>query len=235
MPYQAVPAERIPLSDVRLGPPGCPVAMTGRPRAGSSESAELEIVLATERLLEHTPLQTLRVADILTEAGLSRRTFYVYFASKYDAAAAMAERSLNDVFAEAQTWIADHGEDHRVALRQMLHGTAAACEKHAAAYRTMVEHWPLVPELERIWLRNIGRFADAFAHRITRDRAAGLAPPGQDPSTLATTLVWSSERLFYIGARGLDPRLPTMQDVVDALYEVWHRAVYLDGQAPPAP
>lgn len=209
------------------------MAVTGRPRAGSSESAELEIVLATERLLAHTPLQALRVADILTESGLSRRTFYVYFASKDDAAAAMAERSLNDVFAEAQTWITDHGQHHEIALRQMLHGTASACEKHSAAYRTMVEHWPVVPELERIWLRNIGRFADAFAQRIARDRDAGLAPPGQDPGKLATALVWSSERLFYIGSKGLDPRLPTMEHVVDALYEIWHRAIYLaDSQRP---
>lgn len=183
-------------------------------------------MLATERLLEHTPLQTLTVADILTESGLSRRTFYVYFASKNDAAAAVVERSLNEFFAEAQTWIVDQGRDHEIALRQMLHGTAAACEKHNAAYRTVVEHWPSVPELEAIWMANIDRFVAAYATRIDADRRAGIAPPGMDHTKLAAALVWSSERLFYIGSRGIDPRLPNMDEVVDALYVMWHRAIY---------
>ena len=38
---------------------------------------------ATERLLADVPLHQLSVEQILAEAGVSRRTFYVYFGSKF--------------------------------------------------------------------------------------------------------------------------------------------------------
>jgi TetR/AcrR family transcriptional regulator, ethionamide resistance regulator len=57
------------------------LAGPGRLRDGTTE-VEQRIFAATEELLTGTSLADLRVEDIATAAGISRRTFYAYFPSK---------------------------------------------------------------------------------------------------------------------------------------------------------
>src|SRR5919204_2167621 len=55
-----------------------------RPRSHQGTTdAETTIFAATERLLSEVPLHDISVADIISEAQISRATFYFYFSSKY--------------------------------------------------------------------------------------------------------------------------------------------------------
>ena len=48
------------------------------------DNTRMRIVSATTGLLEHTPIEKLRVTDICKASGISRQTFYQYFVDKYD-------------------------------------------------------------------------------------------------------------------------------------------------------
>jgi AcrR family transcriptional regulator len=83
---------------------GRPVTISGmplddRPRSDNGPAAtERQIMSATERLLGSTPLAELNVARILTEAGISRATFYAYFTSKYGPVAALLKQTMDAIY-----------------------------------------------------------------------------------------------------------------------------------------
>lgn len=199
---------------------------------GGPTQVEQSIVEAVERLLGQVALHELTVPVILTESGISRRTFYMYFSSKNAAVTAVIARTMDEILARAQPWIDDDGVTVADTLRATLEGTALAWETHAAALRCLVENWHVVPELGDIWQANVDRFVDAISGRIDADRAAGLAPPGIDSRKLAAGLIWNGQQFFYLGSQGVDPRMPTIKDAVGIMYAMWFGAIYGTGSAP---
>jgi AcrR family transcriptional regulator len=181
---------------------------------------------ATEDLLKLNPLHQLTVAQILIEAGVSRRTFYVHFASKYDVVAALLKRTLDEVMMGAEQYFQAQDQPVETALRRTLESTATAWSTHAALMNSVIENMHAVPGLKSLWLQYSDRFVDAIAERIETDRAIGAAPPGLDAAALAVGFVWTGERLFYAATKGGDPRLKTVTHAVDVLYAMWLGAVY---------
>ncbi|UXA11512.1 TetR/AcrR family transcriptional regulator [Mycobacterium sp. SMC-8] len=203
-----------------------------RPRlhAGTSD-AERQILLATERLLESTPLTELSVASILKEAGVSRTTFYFYFSSKYAPVTALLSSVMDQIFEQVSLFTsgADSGDDAN-RLEKGLEGATQLFREHRMVFRATVEHWHSVAEIGELWLKVIERFTDAFASEIERERAAGTAPPGIPSRELAAGLIWASERLLYVAGLGVDADLPDEDRALASLLAIWQGAVY--GSAP---
>src|SRR5687768_18206495 len=82
-----------------------------RPARPSGDNRELAILATAERLLAEQPLSAVSVDDLARGAGISRPTFYFYFASKdavlltlldrvvaeADAAMGLAETAMREV------------------------------------------------------------------------------------------------------------------------------------------
>jgi AcrR family transcriptional regulator len=199
-----------------------------RPRShdGTSE-AEQQILLATERLLETTALTDLSVAQILTEANVSRGTFYFYFSSKYGPVVALLATMVDQIFATVPPFTGvPMDEEGPATLNKALAGAAGVFRDHRAILRATVEHWHSVPELQVLWLEIMEKFAAAFAELIDRQRAAAVAPAGPPSSGLATALTWSSERMLYMAGLGLLPDLPDEDQALPVIQAIWHTAIY---------
>jgi AcrR family transcriptional regulator len=211
--------------------PGRADVVAERARAAEDEpDAKRWILEAVEHLLGRMPLHELTVPLILDESGMSRGTFYAYFASKNAAVTAVIAATMDEILDSASPWLDDSGLTIADTLRATLDGTAAAWETHGAVLRSLVENWHAIPELQQIWQSNVDRFVEAISARIDADRAAGLAPPGINSEKLAAGLIWNGQQFFYLGTQGVDPRLPTIKDTVEAMYPMWLGAIYGHGK-----
>ncbi len=208
-----------------------------RPRrhAGTSET-ELQIFDAAERLLADASLRELSVAQIIAEAGVSRATFYFYFASKFAVAAGLLARIMDDIYQAVQPFMArGPGDAPADALRHSLQDAIELWGSHRATMRAVEEHWSTVPELGEQWLGVVERFTEAVAEQIDHDRSTGLAPAGADSRQLTAALLWGTARCLYVGGLGADADLPGERAILDTLVWMWAGAIYGDQHAARTP
>ena len=184
------------------------------------------ILDATEQLLAQQRFDELSVADILRSAQVARASFYFYFESKYAVLAELVRRAVKQAQAAAQPWVEKDSESPEHTLRQ---GTSQGLQlwmKHAPVLRAIVENWRSDERLAALWMEMMEGFTTAATHRIERDRATGRAPLTEvDASTLASTLTWMSERIYYLAAIG-HPAFHNEQQVIDVLTDVWLSVIY---------
>lgn len=196
-------------------------------RAKRPDGAARDALLdAAERLLGDRRIADLTVADVLEEADVARGSFYFYFGSKYDLVVALAQQIMDEVEQAAAPWL-DRGElAPAEALRAAVSGALDAWRDHGAVLRAVAESWHASPELENVWGEFVERFVSRARDQIERERASGAAPAGPDPATLASSLIWMNERVFYLWASGSQAELGDAETVVDTLTTIWLGAVY---------
>ncbi|WP_205697389.1 TetR/AcrR family transcriptional regulator [Conexibacter sp. SYSU D00693] len=217
----------------RLAEVSAKAASSRRPNRDRRSDVEANILNAAERLLDTVPLQDLYVSNIISEAGISRATFYFYFSSKFAVLGALLARTAEDIFNAVQPWVAEGDGDVRERLRQSLVAAAAVWKEHEAVTRSAAEHWTTEPDIADLWATVVDSFTELFIELVERDRAAGAAPDGPDPRPIVGGLVWATERLFYIASTGRDPRIPDHEVAVDVLFRMWSSALY--GAVAPEP
>jgi len=206
------------------------VAAPRRSKRADGEARDA-LLAAAERLLDERRLADLTVADVLTEAGVSRASFYFYFASKHDLVIALAEQIIGEVEQAATPWLERSDLEPEPALRAAMRGLLGVWEGHGAVLRAIAESWHASPELGDLWGGFVGRFVAQAREQVQRERAAGLAPQdGPDAAALAAALIWMNERALYLWSTGAEPALADADAVVDTLAAIWMGAVY--GGAP---
>jgi AcrR family transcriptional regulator len=167
------------------------------------------------------------VAQIIDEADVSRATFYFYFGSKYSVVVGLLAQVMDQIYEVARPFVErSDAEAPEHALRRGLEAATSLWSSHRFALRAVSEHWHAAPELRALWMQVMERFTEAFAAEIDRQRAAGLAPPGVASRQLAAALLWSSERIFYVGGLAVEDELPSEGGAVEALYALWHGGIY---------
>jgi AcrR family transcriptional regulator len=208
-------------------------ARTPRRRGTSKGDLKEQALLDTcERLLGEKPLGDIGVDELAQGAGISRPSFYFYFESKTAVLRALVERVADQMYAEAESWLAREDEPPEVTVSRSIGAAAQLWREHGPVLRAAVETWGSVPEMRQLWEETIRRFVDQSAARIREERAAGTAPPGPDPDSLATALIWMNERSFYVNSLGAGPSLSD-DELVPTLTAIWLRAVY-GSVTPPA-
>jgi AcrR family transcriptional regulator len=198
-----------------------------RPRAHTGDQeAERAIFEATERLLAEQPLHALSVAQIITEAGLSRATFYHYFSSKFEVVAALMLRIFEDMFSETHTVLEAEWTDPGAALRTSLSTGMDTWFAHRAVIHAVLENQHAVPALQQVWSAASAPFVAVLTDQIRREREAGRAVAGLPAEAIATMLVAGAERIFYVGSTGTDPLLATADQRLDAIVTIALAAIY---------
>jgi TetR/AcrR family transcriptional regulator, ethionamide resistance regulator len=200
-------------------------------RAAPAEPRDLHraILAATRRLLGERRFGELSVADILAAAGVSRASFYFYFASKHAVLAELVEEAVGAAQDVAAPWAGGRMPAPRAALERGTADGARLWREQAPVLRAIVEHWRSDAGLTELWTAMMERFTAVAAARIEEDRRSGRAPDtGTDARALAAVLTWAGERAYYLAAVG-HPDFADEQRLVDVLTELWWSAIYRPG------
>lgn len=199
-----------------------------------SAPVRTDILDATARLLNSGRLHEISVENIAQEAGVSRPTFYSYFASKLEIVLELYQVAAAEMYdAVTPIWNRPADQTPPEAIRQGLRAMAAAWMPRRAVFEAAVELRYANPEMMSASEQTIAYFARAIGAQLDADRAAGIAPPGPATGPLATTLLWSSEHALYIAGRALSADLPDEQAVILPLETMWLGSLYGVVPTPP--
>ena len=205
---------------------GSPAAARGRRSVRpSGDDRELAILATAERLLAERPLSAISVDDLARGAGISRPTFYFYFASKDAVLLTLLDRVVGE--ADALT---------RRAFDRPAAGAREAWERAITAYydtfrahRSLTLAWAEArfthDEVRGLWARVFDGWVDRCATAIEAERSRGAARPGVPARDLAVALNSMNERVLYATFSGDGPAVAE-SDVVPVLLDVWLAAIY---------
>jgi AcrR family transcriptional regulator len=142
------------------------------------------------------------MADVAAQAGVSKGTPYLYFASKEALFMALLADWDCGVAARVDRAVSDLGQAGRRSPRRTLRAVAAALAAHAVenplACRVLMEGWTLAanePAVAATVLADQDRSIGQLGGLIAAGVAAGEWPPDTDPALAA--------RLFTAGLYGL--------------------------------
>jgi AcrR family transcriptional regulator len=189
------------------------------PRSDIRRSAILE---ALDRWLQDSDLETINVADIAKEAGVTRSAFYFYFENKAAAVAALMEQMVDETLAVSDAFTGST-EPPPVRIQTMLDGLIVMWERHRHLFKAMLEARGAGGTVREIWDAATASFVDSVAAMVRADRAAGRAPDGLDAAVLASVLLDVNgrmlERLTLGGAL-------TRAQLIDGTAAIWLSTIY---------
>ncbi|TQS44408.1 TetR/AcrR family transcriptional regulator [Cryptosporangium phraense] len=186
-------------------------------------AAELRerILDGMRRLLAERRFDELNVADVLTEAKVSRASFYFYFPSKQAVLADLVRAAVGEGHGAAAPFVDPDGEGLRAGIRD----GARLWRENAGVLTAVVDAWATDDDLRALWLAQMDTFTDAAAARIAADPRALAYLGDRDVRAVAAGLTWTGERLYYLAASGVPP-FDDEQVLIDVLTHAWTSILY---------
>lgn len=181
-----------------------------------------ELVAAARGAFEELGYGATTIAEITQRASVSRATFYVYFASKEDVFAVLAQQ-VRDRFVQAQDVSALDLDDVSGVLRHTLATTLAVTVDHLALM-TVLDHQALAePAIKQMW----GGIRHDSVHRtarfIERHGRSGRIRPAADPEALALM----GAGMNYMYAPLVTDGSVQAAEAVDQMHAIWMACVGL--------
>jgi TetR/AcrR family transcriptional regulator, ethionamide resistance regulator len=202
------------------------------PRQKPSSEVREAILVASRALLAEKRYDEITVADILAAAGVARGSFYFYFEGKADVLAELVTTAIGEGHEAATSWLGhEDAASIAIATRRSIADGAHLWRAQAPVLRAIVENWRTSPKLTDLWLAMMNGFTASTVERIEADRANGAAAAAGDAvdtvdaQSLAATLTWLGERLYYLAALGVPP-FDDEEKLVDALTHIWMTSLY---------
>jgi TetR/AcrR family transcriptional regulator, ethionamide resistance regulator len=197
-----------------------------KPRQG--DRRERAILDATRELLADAPLPDLTVEQIAAAAGVSRSTFYFYFADKAQILLVLHSEVLEEMSAELERWFADPEKHSEPWSHASIRAAVTIARRNANLVRSALDNRGANPEVDRVWSLYVDRAVSRSALLIERERAAGLAPStGPSPRAIARALMHmtleSIHELLRSGAGAADT-----EELIETLTVLWARGVGTD-------
>ena len=188
------------------------------------ERKEQTLIAAASRMLDEGRFADASVAELASEAGLQRESFYFYFASKQ----ALLATVISNAIAEFNRQLtADVSDDTSRSPAQILAATVQAATdlwwEHRAA---MVAGFELGTTLPDFYDQSMVNVAIVRAPTVELLRRHGRVPEAADPKQadkLVTALILMTERNYYDIARRDAPRAD-YDAMATLLTRVWQRA-----------
>jgi AcrR family transcriptional regulator len=208
-------------------------ARSRRAARPSGDDRELAILATAERLLSEQSLGTVSVDDLARGAGISRPTFYFYFASKdavlltlLDRVVAAADAAMERAAtAFLPTGAAARHVVARDAWRQAIAAYYDTFRDHRGLTLAWAEARSTNREVRELWAGVFDGWVQRSAAAIEAERARGAAPAGVPARDLAVALNSMNERVLYATLSGDGPAVAE-GNVVDVLLEIWISAIY---------
>jgi AcrR family transcriptional regulator len=206
-----------------VSPPRSRGRRATRPSGDERESA---ILTTLERMLEGRPFAEISVDDLAKGAGLSRPTFYFYFASKEAVLVRLFARMIADIdparHEGAGTTLA---EDPEAVWREGIFAFFDALRPHRAVALAGLAAMANNEDLRHLWSAFMTAWVDYTAALITAERARGAAPDTIPARDLATALNLMNERVVFASQDTQNPTLPE-DAALEALAHVWVASIY---------
>jgi TetR/AcrR family transcriptional regulator, ethionamide resistance regulator len=214
--------------------PTTPATPTRRRRAPrvSGEERERAILATLRALLATEPFHRISVDHLAAGAGISRPTFYFYFASKEAVLVTLLHQlvvEVQDATDGAPELLAD---DPAAAWRSAIGATFAMWHDHRDVIRAAADVRSSDHEVRELWSGLLRSFVERTAAAIEIERARGAAPEGIPAAELALCLTRMNERLFEATLTDDDLTLPA-EHALDTVVAVWLRLIYAT-TSPPA-
>jgi len=156
------------------------------------EGRRQEILAAALRCFARNGFHSTTITDVVRESGVSQGTFYLYFETKDDVIAALADdRSQSDALINA---IAGAEDDPVVGLTILfdLHGRTLADAQRADERRVAIQGWAEALRNDAIRQRlvaNTARVQQEIARLIERGQRSGRFRPDAEPQGVARALM----------------------------------------------
>ena len=210
---------------------------TSPPRSGrgrrskrpSGDEREAAILATAARLLEDKKFADISVDDLAKGAGLSRPTFYFYFASKE----AVLLKLLEPLIAQADKGfdgaIESLPADPRRAFREGIRIFFTAFGSHSVVARAGTEAMTTSPDIRAIWSTFMQKWIKQTAALIEYERSRGAAPENIGALDLATSLNQMNERAMTATLVAEDGAV-AQDRLVDTLAHIWLTSIYGESQ-----
>jgi AcrR family transcriptional regulator len=194
----------------------------------SGDDREAAILRTLEEMLTERPFAEISVDELAKGAGLSRPTFYFYFASKDAVLVRLFTRAITASGPEQQR-NADVPGQRQQAWRDGIYAFFDSLRPHRAVVLAGLGVMATNTELREVWSAFMTGWIDYTAALITRERERGAAPDTVPARDLATALNLMNERVV-VAAQG--SRQPTLAEdaALETVVHIWITSIY--GGAP---
>jgi AcrR family transcriptional regulator len=207
-------------------PAASPTRVRGRRATRpSGDDREAAILRTLEDMLQQRPFAEISVDDLARGAGLSRPTFYFYFASKDAVLVRLFARAITASGAEQQQQpdtVIEHPEQ---AWHDGIYAFFDSLRPHRAVVLAGLTAMATNSELRDMWSTFMTGRVDYTAGLITRERARGAAPDIVPAHDLATALNLMNERVVLAAQGSQNPTLPE-DAALEALAHIWIASIY---------
>lgn len=191
------------------------------------EQTRRQIVDAARRVFERDGYLDVGVADIVSEAGVARGSFYTYFPTKVDVFRVLADE-VGAVMDEALA--SQPGDEHldvTDALRRSHHRYMTAYRENAALYALTEQLAHIDAQITERRVTRHRHDLERIGTRIQRWQARGLADPGVDSvATAAALLALTRHLCYWFYVRG-DESIYSEDRAEQALNDAWIRTLDL--------
>lgn len=184
--------------------------------------ARRRILDSARRLLEERPWHAITLEEVMTDAALTRTTFYRHFDDRDLLLVALLEEIGAELDAAGEPWKRG-AEDPIAELRANLRTLTDLFHAHGRLLQALSDAAAQDSELRRAYLTLADRLVETSAARITAEVDAGRSAV-RDPAEVAAALVWCNER-YLLTRFGRHP-LADPATAAAALAEVWITTIY---------
>jgi AcrR family transcriptional regulator len=195
-----------------------------RSRRTAPVDLQVRVLDATRQLLDEQRFDAISVADIIAAAGVSRASFYFYFANKQAVLAELVRRAVDRGQQAAEPWTG-RARDPVEALRSGIEAGATLWRENAGVLTAIVDSCGTDDQLRRLWLEQMQTFTDTTIARIQADPDLVSRLDGLDVHAVAASLTWLGERLYYLAAAEVPP-FDDHRTLVDTLVHAWTATLY---------
>ena len=206
-----------------------PAARGRRSTRPSGDERQAAILGTAVRLLAKKKFNDISVDDLAKGAGLSRPTFYFYFASKE----AVLLSLLDPLIQQADTGFDGAMEslpsDPRRAIRIGITTFVDAFAAYPVMARAGADAFATSAEARDMWAGFMQKWIHQTAALITSERQRGAAPDTIPALNLATSLNMMNERMI-MGTLSDEAGAVAKDQLVDTLTHIWLTSIY--GEAP---
>ena len=182
------------------------------------------IIDAAERLLEDRDIRSISVADILTESGVARGTFYLWFDSKFDLIGKAYLRASAGIAEAGERWGASSPdpENRRAGLEELFAASVESWSRHGAVLRAVQDTWRTEPAVAAHWIPAL-RWARLL---VARQLAAvdGRRKQTTHDRMIAGALVNLSEQTLYQAS--VNDEFSLGREVQLAIADIWFQVIY---------
>jgi len=179
------------------------------------------LVVVEDLLAEGEQFSELTVERLVTAAGMSRSTFYVYFEDKGTLLLALAQDVVERMLEAADAWWNLPLDADRSDVEDALGGIVEVYLRHDDLWGALIEASAYDPRVRASFRAVVDSAGDALARHIRDGQQRGSVRPGLDPQRTAGWLTWMTERGHHQLVAGASPDEVRAQTSAQAAI-VWH-------------